>query len=858
MALSSELISKFAKVVTQKEKKSDMVTVTGTAVAYEGKIYVRLDGSDQLTPVASSTAGMKDGDRITVQIKNHSATVTGNVSSPSTGKDDLENAKDEIGNKITEVEILIADKVSTEEFDAEKARIDNLVADNIVVKDKLTATEADITNLKAENVDISGKLTAAQGDIDNLKTTKLDVEIADIKFATIENLETTNADVHNLTVDYGDFKNLTADKLVANEAEINRLDTEKLSAEEADLKYANIDFANIGSAAIENFFSKSGMIGDLVVGDGTITGTLVGVTIKGDLIEGGTVKADKLVIKGEDGLYYKLNTNGETIGAQQTEYNSLNGSIITAKSITAEKVNVNDLVAFGATIGGFHITDSTIYSGVKESIDNTTRGTYMDDDGQFAIGDSSNYLKFFRDTDGNYKLDISAASIKFGASGETVENVVQDMVVKTETEYYISTSSTSLAGGSWSIASPTWSSGKYIWTRTKSTKKSGNVEYSNAACTTGAPGADGTPGTNGIGIKSTTITYQAGASQTSAPTGTWSTSVPKLSASTPYLWTKTVITYTDNKTSTSYSVGSTLDGVEVGGRNYVRASTLPDKTLNGVTIETDGPDVHVHGTNTGTVAYDIGTFIRQSNLVEPGETWTLSTTVPMPSGVYLGINTRNASGTEIDAIYLHGDGSRTSLTGKIPANSNGYFRGFIGIDTTAKVIDVTFRIKIEKGNKATDWTPAPEDVQQGIEKNTALIEQTNESINLKVSEINQTVNYNSSKITELEQTASGWEFNFQTIEQNLGKLDQSYVEQLKYIRFIDGEIWLGRDPDPGQSDFKVIISNERIRFMQDNIEIAYLSNNQLYITNTKVLNRLDLGKFAFFPRDNGNLTFRLT
>lgn len=407
MGLPSEIISQFVKISKPEKPVSEGKIVTGTAKEYAGKIYVQLDGSDQLTPVISSTAGMKDGDRVTVLIKDHSASVTGNVSSPSTGQDDLDKVEEEIGNKISEFEIIIADKVSVKEFDAEKARIDNLVAENVTINGKLDAVEANIGDLNADNVTINEKLEAQNADIENLKATKLDAEIADIKYATIKNLEATNANIHNLEADYGDFKELTSDKITANEAAIKRLDTEKLSAKEAELKYANIDFANIGSAAIENFLSKSGMIGDLVVGDGTVTGTLVGVTIKGDLIEGGTVVADKLVIKGEDGLYYKLNTDGETVGSEQTEYNSLNGSVITAKSVTAEKISVNDLVAFDATIGGFNITESSIYSGVKESVDNTTRGIYMDDDGQFAIGDSNNYLKYFKMEDGTYKLALS-------------------------------------------------------------------------------------------------------------------------------------------------------------------------------------------------------------------------------------------------------------------------------------------------------------------------------------------------------------------------------------------------------------------------------------------------------------------
>ena len=80
-----------------------------------------------------------------------------------------------------------------------------------------------------------------------------------------------------------------------------------------------------------------------------------------------------------------------------------------------------------------------------------------------------------------------------------------------------------------------------------------NKKFSFSVAKTGATGAAGK------GIKSTAITYQLSASSTTAPTGTWATSVPAADASKPYLWTKTVLTYTDGTTSTGYSVGSTQE-----------------------------------------------------------------------------------------------------------------------------------------------------------------------------------------------------------------------------------------------------------------------------------------------------------
>lgn len=422
MALSHELISQFAKIVKDDKKQSSESTVYGTVVTDgNGNKYVKLDGSDQLTPLTdserpsadSTTASANEGERVSVLIKNHTATVTGNISSPSVRSEDFKNLDDQVTD-IKKFDIVIAERVQ-----ANEGYIKKLQTDKADVGD-LTAANAKITELETKKASVED-LNAAKADITDLKTTKLDTEVANATYATIKNLDATNANLENLDATYGQFQELATNKFTAIDADIKKLDTEKLSATTADAKYATIDFSNIGMAAIQKLFTDSGIIGDLVVSEGHITGKLVGVTIIGDLIEGGTVKADKLVVLGEDGLYYKLNTNGVTTTAEQTEYNSLNGSVITAKTITAEKVKVDDLVAFDATIGGFNITNSSIYSGAKESVTNTTRGIYLDKNGQISFGDADNYIRYYKASDGTYKLEISAdnISIKSGGSGES-------------------------------------------------------------------------------------------------------------------------------------------------------------------------------------------------------------------------------------------------------------------------------------------------------------------------------------------------------------------------------------------------------------------------------------------------------
>jgi hypothetical protein len=425
MNLSSDLVSKFVKATKDNRKPNTESTVYGTTVIYDGKTYVKLDGSDLLTPVTTTT-DIKTDERVTVLIKDHTATITGNITSPAARTDDVK----ELGSKITEVEILVADKVSTEVLEAESARIDTLVSENVTIKEKITANEAEIDKLVAEDATINGKLTAQEASVKKLETEKLDANAADIKFATIESLEAIEGEFHSLESTYGEFKELTTTNLEAVNAEVKRLDTEKLDAEQADLKYANIDFANITEAAVEKLFTESGIIKDIIVSEGKITGELVGVTIKGDLIEANTLKADKLVVLGEDGLYYKLNLDaGAVESAEVTKeelQNGLHGTAIIAKTITAEKIAVDDLVAFDATIGGFHITDSSLYSGVKETATNVTRGIYLDKEGQISAGDNNNYLRYYKAEDGSYRLEIAASSIVFSASGKNVEEVIEE------------------------------------------------------------------------------------------------------------------------------------------------------------------------------------------------------------------------------------------------------------------------------------------------------------------------------------------------------------------------------------------------------------------------------------------------
>ena len=480
MALSHEVISQFAKLVDNKPKKDEGVTVKGTYKIIGDIEYVQLDGSDVLTPV-ESTVEAKTGERVQVLIKDHFATVTGNISSPAArSKDvkDLADTVDEQGNTIQQMDNTIIQQgnsiiqmnTSINQHETTINQHDtkiNQQGDQIVsinntiisqgnsieanhnaiiaqgntideMNDTITSHGNSITSMNNtiqqhdNKINQNSNTISQQGNTINQqgnKITEIDNTVKTQGNTIVAQGNTIDAHGTQLTTHGSQITILNSGFVIKDgvltglsKIILNDLETNTLKA-----GYAKIDFSNIGIAAIEKLFTDSGIIKDLIVDEGHITGELVGVTIKGDLIEGNTIKADKLVIKGSDGLYYKLNTNGETVESEQTTENSLDGSIITAKSITASKIQVTDLVAFGATIGGFDITNDSIHTHLKDSINSNSNGLFFGKDGQIYIGDNNNKLKYYKDDNGKWRFEISADSIKINTHSKTITEELEEI-----------------------------------------------------------------------------------------------------------------------------------------------------------------------------------------------------------------------------------------------------------------------------------------------------------------------------------------------------------------------------------------------------------------------------------------------
>jgi hypothetical protein len=163
--------------------------------------------------------------------------------------------------------------------------------------------------------------------------------------------------------------------------------------------------------------------------------------------------------------------------------------------------------------------------------------------------------------------------------------------------------------------------------------------------------------------------------------------------------------------------------------------------------------------------------------------------------------------------------------------------------------------RVERNVVAGYTTDAAAQIEAAKVEMTSLIQQTSEAIQLEVSEQYATNDTVTSAIsTSMTQLADQFEFLFTELETIVDANDAEAREQFavieKYIRFVDGNIILGEEGN----EITLRIENDRISFLDAGAEVAYFSNQHLTVVDGTFLNSLQVGKFAFIPRENGNLS----
>ena len=354
MNLSNDLVSKFAKMNKEDNKKPSETIVYGTAVAYGDKIYVNLDGSDAVTPV-TSTAEVKAGERVTVLLKDHSATILGNISNPSASTETTNKILDEydvIVAKIGDFELLIADTVTTKKLEAELAIINEALIGKATIAD-LEAVYAEIENLDVDY------LNAKIAEIDQALILKADITELDALNAHIAILDADLAEVTtlvggNLTMDNIQSLVLTSSKVTVDNAFIKDAMIDRVSASKLTAGTINTSLVNIGSE--DGAMTITGSLQQFKDADGNVR-IQIGKDATGDFT---------FALYGADGQGQLINQNG-----------------ITASAI-GDGLIVNDMVADNANISGSKLDIDSVIETINDNGTKTISGTkvYLDEQNQ--------------------------------------------------------------------------------------------------------------------------------------------------------------------------------------------------------------------------------------------------------------------------------------------------------------------------------------------------------------------------------------------------------------------------------------------------------------------------------------------
>lgn len=236
-------------------------------------------------------------------------------------------------------------------------------------------------------------------------------------------------------------------------------------------------------------------------------------------------------------------------------------------------------------------------------------------------------------TDAHAVLDFVIPKGDAGKNGVSVSSVAQ--------------TTTSTADGGTNVVTVTLSDG---------TKSTFNVK-------------NGSKGSTGNGIKSTAVTYQASTSGTTVPTGTWSTTIPTVTAGN-YLWTRVVFTYTDGTTATAYGVAKHgANGKDGSDANVSFTQSLKSGTKIG-TLTLDGTSIDLYAPNAYThPSYTARTGVPTANQTPAfGGTFSVSQPVSDATGHITGINSRtvkipnNVATTSANGLMSSADKSKLDIT----------------------------------------------------------------------------------------------------------------------------------------------------------------------------------------------------
>lgn len=771
MALSEDLISQFVDVTKDNDKKSKETITYGTIKEKDGKTYVLLDGAteENLTPVYTTTNVQVD-ERVTVMIKNHTATVTGNMSSPAARTAEVE-----------ELDAIVANTIDTVELKADRAEIGTLIAEDAIIK-----------NLQAENAEIKN-LKADKAEIEDLYAKKATVEDLYAKKATVEELYATKAEIGDLTADVGKI-----DTLIFGSASGDTIQTEFSNSViaqlgDAQIKDAMIQEVSAGKITAGNIVTNHVNVvsedGSLVIADETIqisdddrvrvqigkdasndysiniwdaNGNLMfsegGITdsaikkaiIRNDMVsENANISAGKLNI---NSLFEEINGSTNTLKSSKIYFDDKGQTLDVAfKTITDTTDSLTETVSSQGTelsaIQG-QISSKIWQQDINETVDNVKIGGR-----NLAL--KSNEMLTIAGGGGQFKLSEYATSAI--ASGQEVSisfdayasvDTALDVTLRNSANNNISTSS----GAIKITTTPKRYSGKVVLNSEGATRcnfrtnavnsgyVSGSIFYiSNVKVELGNKPTDWTPAPEDVdsaidGAKTEMTTKYSTLEQTvdgiSTKVASHTTDlankadaskVSSLEQSLNGFKTTVSNTYaTKDALSAAESsfeqkadeITATVSSIQIGGRNLLPDSAreltgTPGSSAEFVRYADLAPIFDEHGLIEYTLSFDM-----KSANISNKDTILVYCQNNKPTNKYnLTVYSGNGTNIKVTTEYV-----RYSITFIPTINNSSSTKSdlcFYGTYNTGNIPFVK-NVKLEKGNKPTDWTPAPEDVSSKI------------------------------------------------------------------------------------------------------------------------------------------------
>ena len=373
-------------------------------------------------------------------------------------------------------------------------------------------------------------------------------------------------------------------------------------------------------------------------------------------------------------------------------------------------------------------------------------------------------------------------------SAVVVNDISDSLISSIDVWYYLSSSPTQLLGGKWSTTAPEWVDGYYYWQKTITTYADDSTSETDPVCISGKSGATGT------GIESLTEEYYLSTSKETQIDGTWSITPPEWVYG-KYMWTRTKIVY-NNPYSVDYTKPvcdtswEALNEIEIGGRNLILNSTFKDKETN-------------WNFNNTTRAFDkdeiYGNYVKFSS-ASAGDTGTNRLyTNKFANGLSHQANKRytlsfyakaSANNSKIHAGWVSG---LTQFT--ISTTWQRYFVTYTPTSTgsltfyidAANIELYLSQVQLEYGNQVTDWTPAPEDVEDQITTITdtisgvqSKVDSNTKSITSKVwqSDISTSINnYDGSTIKSIRDRVASTETDISGIKTTLSDVQTTVSEK---------------------------------------------------------------------------------